>query len=77
MQSLNLWQADAIRIKVGFPLSPDTRRAASIARYYGLVEIDEGTFFDNMLHATSVLGSHCRGLHRSFATGRSINLGPG
>ena len=58
MALLNLIQADAIRIKIGFPLSPDTRHASSIAHYYRLVEIDKDSFFDSMLHAMSVLGLH-------------------
>lgn len=45
-------KADAIRIKVGFPVSPDTRSAESIASYYRLVEIDENKFFQNILNAT-------------------------
>lgn len=47
-------QANAIRVKVGFPISPDTRDARSIARYYHLVEVDSSTFFENMLSAASV-----------------------
>ncbi|KAL0947409.1 hypothetical protein HGRIS_013522 [Hohenbuehelia grisea] len=45
-------KADAIRVKVGFPISPDTRDARSIARYYANVKIDEDNFFDNILNAT-------------------------
>lgn len=44
-------KADAIRVKVGFPISPDTEDAASIARYYSLVKIDEDKFFENVLSA--------------------------
>ncbi|KDQ60672.1 hypothetical protein JAAARDRAFT_708451 [Jaapia argillacea MUCL 33604] len=44
-------KADAIRVKVGFPLFPDTRRASSIAGYYNRVAIDEHTFFDNIVSA--------------------------
>jgi endothelin-converting enzyme len=46
-------KADAIRIKVGFPLSPDTLQARSIANYYNLVKINEDEFFENMLSAAS------------------------
>ncbi|KAK0210236.1 Metalloprotease [Desarmillaria ectypa] len=46
-------KADAIRVKVGFPISPDTRSAESIANYYRLVEIDENKFFQNILSATT------------------------
>lgn len=44
-------KADAIRVKVGFPISPDTRQARSIALYYRLVEIKEEKFFENILSA--------------------------
>ncbi|KAI0831469.1 Metalloprotease [Trametes gibbosa] len=44
-------KASAIRVKVGFPLSPDTRDPWSIASYYARVRIDEDTFFENMLSA--------------------------
>ena len=46
-------------MKVGFPLSPDTNSAASIARFYALVKINETQFFENIISArfepTSVL----------------------
>ena len=41
-------QADAIRVKVGFPLSPDTRDPRSIYNYYLRVTVHETTFFENM-----------------------------
>ncbi|KAJ3560525.1 hypothetical protein NP233_g10783 [Leucocoprinus birnbaumii] len=44
-------KADAIRVKVGYPLSPNTEDAASIARYYSSVKIDKEDFFNNMLNA--------------------------
>ncbi|KAJ6606496.1 Metalloprotease [Mycena vulgaris] len=44
-------QADAIRVKVGYPISPDTRDPASILRYYGTVTVDEDNYFDNLLSA--------------------------
>lgn len=47
-------KADAIRVKVGFPISPDTRQARSIALYYRLVEIKEEKFFENILSAAWV-----------------------
>ena len=46
-------KADAIRVKVGFPLSPDTRNPRSIANYYNLVKVQETTFFENMVSAVS------------------------
>lgn len=51
---LNCLQADAIRVKVGFPLSPDTRNPRSIANYYSIVKIHKTTFFENMLSARYV-----------------------
>ncbi|GLB35092.1 putative peptidase family M13 [Lyophyllum shimeji] len=45
-------KADAIRVKVGFPLSPDTRDPDSIARYYDGVKVNRLTFFENMISAT-------------------------
>ncbi len=50
-------QADAIRVKVGFPISPDTRDAKAMARYYNLVKIDENKFFDNIISAAYVFSS--------------------
>ena len=49
-------KADAIstRIKVGFPLSPDTRDPHSLAKYYEQVNIEKHSFFDNMLSAALV-----------------------
>lgn len=44
-------KADAIRVKVGYPISPNTKDAESIARYYSLVHIDENKFFENILSA--------------------------
>lgn len=44
-------KADAIRVKVGFPISPDTRSAASIARYYSTVKVNKGDFFNNVINA--------------------------
>jgi len=46
-------KADAIRVKVGYPLSPDTRNPRSLANYYSLVGIHESTFFENMLNASA------------------------
>jgi endothelin-converting enzyme len=47
-------KADAIRIKVGYPVSPDTMNPASIANYYRTVKIDKGKFLENMLSASYV-----------------------
>ncbi|KAF7295323.1 Endothelin-converting enzyme 1 [Mycena indigotica] len=44
-------KADAIRIKVGYPISPNTRDPSSILRYYSTVKIDQDTYFDNILNA--------------------------
>ena len=48
------YQADNIRVKVGYPLSPNTTNAASIAKYYSLVKIENDMFFENMLNAAYV-----------------------
>ena len=45
-------KANAIRIKVGYPISPDTENPASIASYYRTVNIDKGKFLENMLSAS-------------------------
>jgi endothelin-converting enzyme len=47
-------QADAIRVKVGYPLSPDTLSARSIYLYYLLVRVQEYTFFENVIGAACV-----------------------
>ncbi|KAF9453276.1 zincin [Macrolepiota fuliginosa MF-IS2] len=44
-------KADAIRVKVGYPLSPNTESSRSIARYYSSVKVDKTNFFNNMLNA--------------------------
>lgn len=44
-------QADAIRVKVGFPLSPDTLNPRSLHNYYYLVKVQETAFFENVLSA--------------------------
>ncbi|KAF9001901.1 hypothetical protein BDQ17DRAFT_1357686 [Cyathus striatus] len=46
-------KADAIRVKVGYPLYPDTRQPESISRYYSGVKIDKVNFFDNMISAAT------------------------
>jgi len=46
-------KADAIRVKVGYPISPDTQSAQSLLRYYTLVNISKFEYFDNMLGASS------------------------
>ncbi|KAG6886039.1 hypothetical protein C0993_005223 [Termitomyces sp. T159_Od127] len=45
-------KADAIRVKVGYPVSPDTEDASSIARYYNLVKVDKMNFFNNIISAS-------------------------
>ncbi|KAI0093561.1 Metalloprotease [Irpex rosettiformis] len=44
-------KADSIRVKVGFPLSPDTRNPRSIYNYYGRVQGQETTYFENVVSA--------------------------
>ncbi len=44
-------KAAAIRVKVGYPVSPDTLDPRSLANYYARVKINEDTFFENMLSA--------------------------
>ncbi|KAJ7098234.1 hypothetical protein C8R44DRAFT_843505 [Mycena epipterygia] len=46
-------KADAIRVKVGYPISPDTRDPASILRYYSTFKVDENNYFDNLLSAAA------------------------
>ncbi|KAF9052689.1 hypothetical protein BJ165DRAFT_1413126 [Panaeolus papilionaceus] len=46
-------KADAIRIKVGYPLSPDTHNPTAIARYYSGVQSDTKDFFGNMLSSAT------------------------
>ena len=42
-------KADAIRVKVGYPLSPNTESSRSIAQYYRLVIVDKAEFFESVL----------------------------
>jgi endothelin-converting enzyme len=49
-----VYEADAIRVKVGYPLSPNTEDSSSIARYYNSVKVNKTNFFDNVLNAQSV-----------------------
>ncbi|PPQ78520.1 hypothetical protein CVT25_011792 [Psilocybe cyanescens] len=44
-------KADAIRVKVGFPVSPDTRNPRSIISYYRDVKSNKDDFFGNVLSA--------------------------
>ncbi|KAG1835663.1 Metalloprotease [Suillus variegatus] len=46
-------KAEALRVKVGFPLSPDTRDPRSLVSYYTLVKVHVDTFFENMLSAAA------------------------
>jgi len=46
-------KAGAIRIKVGYPVYPDTMNPRAIAQYYGSITIDKDTFFENTLGARS------------------------
>jgi endothelin-converting enzyme len=44
-------QATAIRVKVGYPLSPNTRDPASILQYYQDVDVNNDAYFENILSA--------------------------
>ncbi|EJF65996.1 metalloprotease [Dichomitus squalens LYAD-421 SS1] len=44
-------KADALRVKVGYPLSPNTEDPRSLASYYARVKINNDTFFENILSA--------------------------
>ncbi|EPT06082.1 Metalloprotease [Fomitopsis schrenkii] len=46
-------KADAIRVKVGYPLSPNTENPASIAIYYSRVHVDSGKFLENILSSNA------------------------
>ncbi|KAH7929791.1 zincin [Leucogyrophana mollusca] len=46
-------KAEALRVKVGFPMFPNTLDPRSIVNYYTLVKVHTDTFFDNMLSAAS------------------------
>jgi len=46
-------KADAIRVKVGFPLSPDIRDPGSILKYYRSVKVHQDDFFGNMISAVT------------------------
>lgn len=48
-------QASAVRVKVGFPLSPNTSSASAIADYYAPVNVDKADFFGNMLKVRSLI----------------------
>lgn len=49
LMTLLTLQADAIRVKVGYPVSPNTESAWAIYRYYALVLIDEDKLMENVL----------------------------
>ncbi|TFK76595.1 zincin [Pluteus cervinus] len=44
-------KADAITLKVGYPLSPDTLDPQSIENYYSAVKVNKKTYFENVLSA--------------------------
>ncbi|PFH50075.1 hypothetical protein AMATHDRAFT_75830 [Amanita thiersii Skay4041] len=44
-------KATAIRIKVGYPVSPDTLDPHSISKYYSQVDVDKHKFFENVVQA--------------------------
>ncbi|KAI0709419.1 Metalloprotease [Earliella scabrosa] len=44
-------KADALRVKVGYPMSPNTEDPRSLANWYARVKIDPDAFFENMLSA--------------------------
>lgn len=45
-------KAEAIIPKVGYPLTPNTTDAESLARWYGRVQIEKDDFFGNILRST-------------------------
>lgn len=47
-------KADKIRIKVGWPDSPNTTDATSIANYYAPLDVQDGDHFGNQLRATTL-----------------------
>ena len=44
-------KANAIRVKVGYPLSPNTEDPRSLANWYNNVKINKDTFLENVLSA--------------------------
>ncbi|EIN07764.1 Metalloprotease [Punctularia strigosozonata HHB-11173 SS5] len=46
-------KADALRVKVGFPMSPNTLDPRSLYVYYQLVRVNQSDFFGNMLNSYS------------------------
>ncbi len=50
-QFLMILQASQIRVKVGYPMTPDTEVSYSIWQYYSTVSISNDTFFQNALRA--------------------------
>ena len=59
-------KASNIRVKVGFPLSPDTRNPRSISNYYARVDVRDSTFFENMISARYVPASLFRGIENRY-----------
>jgi len=49
-----IFQADVIRVKVGYPVSPDTDNPHSIAQYYNNLKVDKDGFFENILSSACV-----------------------
>lgn len=45
-------KADALIPKVGYPLTPNTTDADSLARWYGRLEISPKDFFGNVLRSS-------------------------
>jgi len=71
-------KADAIRIKVGYPLYPDTRSAFSMYRYYSTLKIKNDSFFSNALDAAFVSFSFYFELGiLTVSTGHSMCIGRG
>lgn len=46
-------KANAIRVKVGYPVSPDTLDPRSILNYYSRVQVNKDKFFENMLSSAT------------------------
>ncbi|PWZ02255.1 zincin [Testicularia cyperi] len=61
-------KAEAIRVMVGYPNSPNTTDAVSVANFYNDLPIDAGNYFHNRL------GSSIRGAKRNWAVvGRKLD----
>lgn len=48
-------QADAVKIKIGYPISPNTTDASSVAKYYSDLSVGRKTYFGNQLNSATRL----------------------